>query len=95
MADGDDIEATMDGIMPTSGGVPRRVSTEALVETGFHYYLHGVSPDDGLLAYVGKLGETAKLRPDMRLTITRGWNTPEARLHGVLQLSRGLAKVAA
>jgi transcription-repair coupling factor (superfamily II helicase) len=48
----------------------------------------------GLLAYVGKLGETAKLRPDMRLSITRGWNTPEARLHGVLQLSRGLAKVA-
>lgn len=39
--------------VPFEGGVPRRVSSEALVETGFHYYLHGVSPDDGLLAYVG------------------------------------------
>ena len=39
--------------VPFEGGVPRRVSSEALVETGFHYYLHGVSPDDALLAYVG------------------------------------------
>lgn len=49
---------------------------------------------DGLLAYVARLGETAKLRPDMRLSIVRTWNDPKARLHGILQLSRGLAKVA-
>ncbi len=53
-------------------------------------------PDvDGLLAYVGRLGTTAKLRPDMKLVINRAWATPEARLHGALQLSRGLAKAAA
>lgn len=50
---------------------------------------------EGLLAYVARLGDTAKLRPDMKLSITRGWKDPKARLHGVLQLSRGLAKVAA
>jgi transcription-repair coupling factor (superfamily II helicase) len=49
---------------------------------------------DGLLAYVARLGDTAKLRPDMRLSITRAWADPKARLHGILQLSRGLAKVA-
>jgi transcription-repair coupling factor (superfamily II helicase) len=49
---------------------------------------------DGLLAYVARLGDTAKLRPDMRLSINRAWADPKARLHGILQLSRGLAKVA-
>jgi transcription-repair coupling factor (superfamily II helicase) len=35
----------------------------------------------------------AKLRPDMRLSITRAWSDPKARLGGALQLSRGLAKL--
>lgn len=48
----------------------------------------------GLLAYVDKLGETARLRPDMKLVINRAWADPRARLHGALQLSRGLAKAA-
>ncbi len=50
---------------------------------------------DGLLAYVDKLKGTAKLRPDMKLSITREWDTPKARLNGALQLSKGLAKIAA
>ncbi|MFS2112287.1 transcription-repair coupling factor [Sphingomonas sp. Sphisp140] len=49
---------------------------------------------EGLLAYVDKLEGTAKLRPDMKLVITRAWATPQARLNGALQLSRGLAKAA-
>jgi len=49
---------------------------------------------EGLLAYVGKLEGTAKLRPDMKLVITRAWATPKARLTGALQLSRGLARAA-
>ncbi|MHA6722668.1 transcription-repair coupling factor [Sphingomonas sp. RS2018] len=49
---------------------------------------------DGLLAYVGKLGEVAKLRPDNKLVINRAWGDPQARLHGAVQLSRGLAKAA-
>jgi len=48
----------------------------------------------GLIAYVGKLDGTAKLRPDMKLVVTRAWNTPESRLNAALQISRGLAKAA-
>lgn len=48
-----------------------------------------------LLAYVERLQGTAKLRPDNKLVITRAWNDPKARLHGALQLSKGLAKAAA
>ena len=50
---------------------------------------------DGLLAYVDRLAGVAKLRPDMRLAVTREWKDPRARLHGALQLSRGLAKILA
>jgi transcription-repair coupling factor (superfamily II helicase) len=49
----------------------------------------------GLLAYVEHLKGTAKLRPDSKLVITRAWGDAEARLNGALQLSRGLARVAA
>lgn len=49
---------------------------------------------DGLLGYVARLDGIAKLRPDMKLVITRGWLTPEQRLNGALQLSKGLAKLA-
>ena len=48
----------------------------------------------GLLAYVDKLGQTAKLRPDSKLVINRVWGDPAARLNGCLQLSRGLANLA-
>ena len=49
---------------------------------------------DGLMAYVGKLGAIAKLRPDQKLAVSRAWSDPQARLHGALQLSKGLAKAA-
>jgi transcription-repair coupling factor (superfamily II helicase) len=48
----------------------------------------------GLLAYVDRLKGTAKLRPDNKLSISRDWDTPRARLNGALQLARGLAKIA-
>jgi transcription-repair coupling factor (superfamily II helicase) len=49
----------------------------------------------GLLAYIERLKGSAKLRPDSKMTIARDWPTPEARLGGAVQLSRGLARVAA
>jgi len=49
----------------------------------------------GLLAYVERLGGVAKLRPDSKLALSRAWSDPKARLHGALQLSKGLAKAAA
>jgi transcription-repair coupling factor (superfamily II helicase) len=49
----------------------------------------------GLLDYIDRLKGTAKLRPDSKLVVSRNWPTPEARLDGALQISRGLARVAA
>ncbi|MEY2927180.1 MAG: hypothetical protein RL367_1657 [Pseudomonadota bacterium] len=49
---------------------------------------------EGLLAYVARLGGIAKLRPDMKLSVARAWATPEARLNGALQMSKGLAQAA-
>ena len=48
----------------------------------------------GLLAWVGKLDGVARLRPDSKLVVNRVWADPKARLHGALQLSKGLAKAA-
>ena len=47
----------------------------------------------GLLSYVDRIG--AKLRPDSKLVITRPWPDAKSRMNGVLQLSRGLAKILA
>jgi transcription-repair coupling factor (superfamily II helicase) len=49
----------------------------------------------GLLDYIDRLKGAAKLRPDSKMTIVRNWPTPDARLNGAVQLSRGLARVAA
>lgn len=48
----------------------------------------------GLLAYVERLNGVAKLRPDSKLVLQRAWPDAKSRLHGALQLSRGLAKAA-
>ena len=65
-------------------------------ERGTLVSFHNDTPPNiaGLLAYVAKLGETARLRPDSKLVINRVWHSPESRLHGCLQLSRGLSKLA-
>ena len=47
----------------------------------------------GLLAYVDRLKGTAKLRPDMKLVISRAWGSPESRLNGLFQLTKGLSGV--
>jgi transcription-repair coupling factor (superfamily II helicase) len=49
----------------------------------------------GLLGYIDRLKGAAKLRPDSKMTVARDWPNAEARLNGALQLSRGLARVAA
>ncbi|MGB3378267.1 MAG: transcription-repair coupling factor [Allopontixanthobacter sediminis] len=48
----------------------------------------------GLLSYVDRLGETAKLRPDMKLVINRAWGDPISRLNGLFQLTKGLSGIA-
>jgi transcription-repair coupling factor (superfamily II helicase) len=49
----------------------------------------------GLLDYIDRLKGAAKLRPDSKMAVSRNWPTADARLNGALQLSRGLARVAA
>ena len=92
-----------------AGGVTRRIewqttrlSVAQLPGTERHVVLvNGIEPNlrwrafcRELLGYVAKLGEVAKLRPDSKLVINRVWADAKARLHGALQLSRGLAKAA-
>ncbi|WP_371431595.1 transcription-repair coupling factor [Novosphingobium sp.] len=48
----------------------------------------------GLVAYVERLKGTAKLRPDMKLVISRAWGNAEARLNGLVQLTKGLSAIA-
>jgi transcription-repair coupling factor (superfamily II helicase) len=49
---------------------------------------------DALIAYVARLNGQAKLRPDSKFVLNRAWSDAKARLHGALQLSKGLAKTA-
>jgi len=59
-------------------------------------FAEGGFPDlAGLLSYVERLKGAAKLRPDSKMIVARNWPTPEARLNGALQLSRGLSRTAA
>ncbi|AZI37402.1 transcription-repair-coupling factor [Caenibius tardaugens NBRC 16725] len=47
----------------------------------------------GLIAYVERLKDTARLRPDMKLAINRPWNDPKSRLNGLFQLTKGLSGI--
>jgi transcription-repair coupling factor (superfamily II helicase) len=47
----------------------------------------------GLLAWVERVGEDAKLRPDMKLVVNRAWGDPRSRLNGLFQLTRGLSGI--
>lgn len=59
-------------------------------------FADGGFPDlAGLLGYIDRLKGSAKLRPDSKMIVSRDWPNPDARLNGALQLSRGLARVAA
>ncbi|WP_419808043.1 transcription-repair coupling factor [Sphingomonas sp.] len=49
---------------------------------------------DALLAYTERLAPAAKIRPDAKFVLTRAWPDAKARLHGALQLAKGLAKTA-
>jgi len=51
----------------------------------------------GLIAYVERLNQgardTAKLRPDMKLVISRAWGDPASRMNGLFQLTKGLSGI--
>lgn len=59
-------------------------------------FAEGGPPDvASLFAYIERLKGSAKLRPDSKLAISRDWPSQDARLNGAVQLSRGLARIAA
>jgi transcription-repair coupling factor (superfamily II helicase) len=51
-------------------------------------------PDpEGLLGWVERVGGDAKLRPDMKLVLSRAWGDPQSRLNGLYQLTKGLGGI--
>lgn len=48
-----------------------------------------------LVEWIASQGKLAKLRPDMKLVLTREWPTPEQRLKGARLLMQNLVKLAA
>jgi len=48
----------------------------------------------GLLSYAERLEGTIRLRPDSKIVVVRTWGSPEARLNGLFQLTKGLSAIA-
>jgi transcription-repair coupling factor (superfamily II helicase) len=78
-----------------------RAANVATVDAGpkgatFAFRNNRFARPEALVAWIGGQGSLAKLRPaDMKLVITRKWDTPEARLKGVRELMRTLVGLAA
>ena len=49
---------------------------------------------EGLIAYIGKHPEGARVRPDMKVVFFDEWETPAARLKGAASILRALAGIA-
>jgi transcription-repair coupling factor (superfamily II helicase) len=54
----------------------------------------GFSNIEGLVQFLGRYKNIAKLRPDNKLVFGQAWQSADQRLQGVLNLSKGLARVA-
>ena len=49
---------------------------------------------EGLIAYIGKHPEGARVRPDMKVVIFDEWDTPAERLKGAAGILRTLVGIA-
>jgi transcription-repair coupling factor (superfamily II helicase) len=49
----------------------------------------------GLVRFIEENGQSARVRPDQKLVITRNWEAPSERLRGINGLLRRLAEIAA
>jgi transcription-repair coupling factor (superfamily II helicase) len=49
---------------------------------------------EGLIAYIGKHREGARVRPDMKVVFFDGWDTPAERLKGAAGILRTLVGIA-
>jgi transcription-repair coupling factor (superfamily II helicase) len=55
---------------------------------------NGFSNLEGLVQFLGRYSKIAKMRPDNKLVFGQAWQSADQRLQGVLNLSKGLARVA-
>jgi transcription-repair coupling factor (superfamily II helicase) len=49
---------------------------------------------DGLIAFIGKQGAAARVRPDMKVVLFYDWGKPSQRLHGTTAVLRNLVRIA-
>jgi transcription-repair coupling factor (superfamily II helicase) len=52
-----------------------------------------VNPE-GLIAFIGKQGAAARVRPDMKVVLFYDWEQPAQRLHGTTAILRNLVRIA-
>jgi transcription-repair coupling factor (superfamily II helicase) len=50
---------------------------------------------EGLIAFIGKQGAAARVRPDMKVVLFYDWEKPSQRLHGTTAVLRNLVRIAA
>ena len=50
---------------------------------------------EGLIAFIGKQGAAARVRPDMKVVLFYDWEKPSQRLHGTTAILRNLVRIAA
>jgi transcription-repair coupling factor (superfamily II helicase) len=49
---------------------------------------------EGLIAFIGKQGNAARVRPDMKVVLFYDWEKPSQRLHGTTAVLRNLVRIA-
>ena len=49
---------------------------------------------EGLIAFIGKQGSAARVRPDMKVVLFYDWEKPSQRLHGTTAILRNLVRIA-
>src|SRR5437763_4564064 len=49
---------------------------------------------EGLIAFIGKQGAAARVRPDMKVVLFYDWEKPSQRLHGTTAILRNLVRIA-
>ncbi len=49
---------------------------------------------EGLIAFIGKQGSAARVRPDMKVVLFYDWEKPAQRLHGTTAILRNLVRIA-
>jgi transcription-repair coupling factor (superfamily II helicase) len=79
-------------------GLCRRANVEK-IETGpkgavISFRDNSFTNPDGLIAFIGRQGDAARVRPDMKVVLFHDWETPAQRLHGTTAVLRNLVRIA-